>query len=125
MATMDVIKMKGGEPANFLDVGGGANEQQVYEALRIMNEDDHVHSILVNIFGGIMQCDVIASALIKAVTRLGMTKPVVVRLKGTFQLLPYPPIATCHRLVKLAPSLHHSHGCSTLLQEQTSFRLCS
>lgn len=86
MATMDVIKMKGGEPANFLDVGGGANEQQVYEALRIMNEDDHVHSILVNIFGGIMQCDVIASALIKAVTRLGMTKPVVVRLKGTNQL---------------------------------------
>jgi succinyl-CoA synthetase beta subunit len=84
MATMDVIKLKGGEPANFLDIGGGANENQVYEALRIMADDPAVHAILINIFGGIMRCDVIATGLINAVTKLNLKKPIVVRLKGQF-----------------------------------------
>eukprot|EP00301_Raphidiophrys_heterophryoidea_P007538 c12906_g1_i1.p1 GENE.c12906_g1_i1~~c12906_g1_i1.p1 ORF type:complete len:506 (+),score=159.01 c12906_g1_i1:47-1519(+) len=87
MATMDVIKLKGGEPANFLDVGGGANEQQVYEALKIMSDDEHVQAILVNIFGGIMRCDTIAAGLIAAVNKLGLKKPLVVRLKGTNQAI--------------------------------------
>jgi len=85
MATMDVIQLKGGEPANFLDIGGGANENQVYEALRIMADDPAVHAILINIFGGIMRCDVIATGLINAVTKLNLKKPIVVRLKGTNQ----------------------------------------
>lgn len=83
MATMDVIKLKGGEPANFLDVGGSATEDQVLEALKIMKEDQSVQCVLVNIFGGIMRCDVIASGLINAVEKLNLTKPLVVRLKGT------------------------------------------
>lgn len=83
MATMDVIKLKNGEPANFLDVGGSASEQQVYEALRIMAEDPKVHAILVNIFGGIMRNDVIAAGLINAVNKLNLRKPIIVRLKGT------------------------------------------
>jgi succinyl-CoA synthetase beta subunit len=85
MATMDVIKHKGGEPANFLDVGGSATEEQVYEALKIMENDTSVQAILVNIFGGIMRCDVIAKGLINAVEKLGLRKPLVVRLKGTNQ----------------------------------------
>merc|ERR1712048_757470 len=80
---MDVIKLKGGDPANFLDVGGSATEEQVLEALKIMKEDQSVKCVLVNIFGGIMRCDVIASGLIKAVEKLNLTKPLVVRLKGT------------------------------------------
>eukprot|EP00300_Choanocystis_sp_HF-7_P027603 c32760_g1_i1.p1 GENE.c32760_g1_i1~~c32760_g1_i1.p1 ORF type:complete len:474 (+),score=115.27 c32760_g1_i1:39-1424(+) len=83
MATMDVIKLKDGNPANFLDVGGGASEEQVYEALKIMAEDQRVKAVLVNIFGGIMRCDVIASGVISAVKRLNMRKPIIVRLKGT------------------------------------------
>eukprot|EP00298_Acanthocystis_sp_HF-20_P010732 c19015_g2_i2.p1 GENE.c19015_g2_i2~~c19015_g2_i2.p1 ORF type:complete len:494 (+),score=215.34 c19015_g2_i2:55-1482(+) len=85
MATMDVIKLKGGEPANFLDVGGSATEEQVYQALKIMSEDSSVQAILVNIFGGIMRCDIIAKGLISAVEKLDFRKPIVVRLKGTNQ----------------------------------------
>lgn len=83
MATMDVIKLHGGNPANFLDLGGGANANQVLEAFKILNSDKKVRAILVNIFGGIMRCDVIALGLINAVTSLGMKKPLVVRLQGT------------------------------------------
>eukprot|EP00298_Acanthocystis_sp_HF-20_P010733 c19015_g2_i4.p1 GENE.c19015_g2_i4~~c19015_g2_i4.p1 ORF type:complete len:494 (+),score=225.09 c19015_g2_i4:55-1482(+) len=85
MATMDVIKLKGGEPANFLDVGGSASEEQVYQALKIMAEDPSVQAILVNIFGGIMRCDIVAQGLISAVQKLDLKKPIVVRLKGTNQ----------------------------------------
>src|SRR5439155_27149299 len=83
MATMDIIKLHGGEPANFLDVGGGASEEQVTQAFRLLISDAKVKAILVNIFGGIMKCDVIASGIVAAATRLGLTIPLVVRLQGT------------------------------------------
>lgn len=83
MATMDSIKLSGGNPANFLDLGGGANVNQVTEAFKLLNGDKQVRAILVNIFGGIMRCDVIALGLIKAATALGLKKPLVVRLAGT------------------------------------------
>lgn len=83
MATMDIIKLHGGEPANFLDVGGGASEEQVTAAFRLLVSDSKVKAILVNIFGGIMRCDVIAGGIIAAVKRLGLNDPLVVRLQGT------------------------------------------
>jgi len=83
MATMDIIKHAGGEPANFLDVGGGATEQQVTEALKILISDKNVKAILVNIFGGIMRCDVIAQGIINAVKAVSLPVPLVVRLEGT------------------------------------------
>lgn len=82
MATMDIIKLHGGNPANFLDLGGGATENEVTKAFEILNSDPKVKAILVNIFGGIMRCDVIALGLIKAATDIGMKKPLVVRLEG-------------------------------------------
>ena len=83
MATMDVIKLYGGEPANFLDVGGGANEEQVTTAFGIIMEDPNVKGILVNIFGGIMRCDIIARGVIAATQALELEDPLVVRLVGT------------------------------------------
>lgn len=83
MATMDLIKLHGGEPANFLDVGGGASAETVSKAFKIILADQNVRAILVNIFGGIMRCDIIASGIITAVKEVGMTIPVVVRLEGT------------------------------------------
>ena len=83
MATMDIIKYHGGNPANFLDVGGGANEQQVTEAFKILVSDKNVKAILVNIFGGIMQCDIIARGIIGAVKAVNLPVPLVVRLEGT------------------------------------------
>src|SRR5437660_5204000 len=83
MATMDIIKFYGGSPANFLDVGGGATEEQVTEAFKILIADKKVRAILVNIFGGIMQCDVIAQGIISAAKTVKLSVPVVVRLEGT------------------------------------------
>lgn len=83
MSTMDLIKLHGGEPANFLDVGGGANEDQVTEAFRIILADKNVKAVLVNIFGGIMKCDIIVSALLNAYEKVGFNVPLVVRLEGT------------------------------------------
>jgi len=83
MATMDIIKHYGGEPANFLDVGGGATEEQVTEAFKILLSDSKVEAILVNIFGGIMRCDVIAQGIINALGVVNLTVPLVVRLEGT------------------------------------------
>ena len=83
MSTMDLIKIHGGEPANFLDVGGGANEDQVTEAFRIILADKNVKAVLVNIFGGIMKCDIIVSALLNAYEKVGFNVPLVVRLEGT------------------------------------------
>ena len=83
MATMDIIKHHGGEPANFLDVGGGASEQQVTEAFKILVADSRVKAILVNIFGGIMKCDVISQGIINAVKAVNLPVPLVVRLEGT------------------------------------------
>ncbi|AIQ64465.1 succinyl-CoA synthetase subunit beta [Paenibacillus stellifer] len=83
MATMDIIKYYGGEPANFLDVGGGATAEKVTEAFKIILSDESVKGIFINIFGGIMRCDVIASGVVQAARQLGLTKPLVVRLEGT------------------------------------------
>ena len=83
MSTMDIIKLHGGEPANFLDVGGGANEQQVTEAFRIILSDPNVKAILVNIFGGIARCSTIATAIVAASKAVGFNVPLVVRLEGT------------------------------------------
>jgi succinyl-CoA synthetase beta subunit len=83
MSTMDIIQLKGGSPANFLDVGGGATEGQVQKAFEILNADDKVQAILVNIFGGIMRCDVIANGIINAAKEIGIRKPIVIRLQGT------------------------------------------
>jgi succinyl-CoA synthetase beta subunit len=83
MSTMDIIKYHGGEPANFLDVGGGANKEQVTEAFRILLGDAKVKAVLVNIFGGIMKCDIIAGAILAAFKEVGFHVPLVVRLEGT------------------------------------------
>ncbi|GKT12040.1 MAG: succinyl-CoA synthetase beta subunit [Thiomicrorhabdus sp.] len=83
MATMDLIKLNGGEPANFLDVGGGATPDRVSEAFKLILSSSEVKSILVNIFGGIVRCDLIAEGIIQAVQEVGLTIPVVVRLEGT------------------------------------------
>jgi succinyl-CoA synthetase beta subunit len=83
MSTMDIIKYHGGEPANFLDVGGGANKEQVTEAFRILLGDARVKAVLVNIFGGIMKCDTIAAAILAAFKEVGFRVPLVVRLEGT------------------------------------------
>lgn len=83
MATMDIIKSYGGEPANFLDVGGGANEEQVTAAFKIILSDPNVKGILVNIFGGIMKCDIIARGIVSAAKNVSLSVPLVVRLEGT------------------------------------------
>ncbi|MCG3175989.1 MAG: Succinate--CoA ligase [ADP-forming] subunit beta [Candidatus Omnitrophica bacterium] len=83
MATMDMIKLAGGEPANFLDVGGGATADQVREGFKIILQDDRVQAILVNIFGGIMKCDVIAEGVIQASREISLSVPLIVRLEGT------------------------------------------
>jgi succinyl-CoA synthetase beta subunit len=82
MATMDIIKLKGGAPANFLDVGGGATKERVTEAFKIILSDSNVKGVLVNIFGGIVRCDMIAEGIIGAVKEVGVKVPVVVRLEG-------------------------------------------
>jgi succinyl-CoA synthetase beta subunit len=82
MATMDLVKLHGGQPANFLDVGGGATKERVTEAFKIILSDDKVKGVLVNIFGGIVRCDLIAEGIIGAVAEVGITVPVVVRLEG-------------------------------------------
>jgi len=83
MATMDIIKLAGGEPANFLDVGGGANAEQIKNAFRILMADKAVKAVFINIFGGILRCDVLAEGVIAAVKDLGVPVPIVVRMEGT------------------------------------------
>ncbi len=83
MATMDLVKFKGGQPANFLDVGGGTNAEKVAEAFKLILSDEHVKAVLVNIFGGIVQCNIIAEGIIAAAKEVNLTVPVVVRLEGT------------------------------------------
>ena len=83
MATMDIIKLNGMEPANFLDVGGGATKEKVQAAFKIILNDPNVKGILVNIFGGIMRCDIIAEGVVAAARELGIKVPLVVRLEGT------------------------------------------
>jgi len=83
MATMDIIKLAGGEPANFLDVGGGANAEQIRNAFKILIADKNVRAVLINIFGGILRCDVLAAGVIAAVKGLSVTVPIVIRMEGT------------------------------------------
>jgi succinyl-CoA synthetase beta subunit len=83
MATMDIIKLAGGEPANFLDVGGGASAEQIKNAFRILMSDPNVRAVLINIFGGILRCDILAEGLIAAVSDLGVRVPIVIRMEGT------------------------------------------
>jgi succinyl-CoA synthetase beta subunit len=83
MATMDIIKLAGGEPANFLDVGGGANAEQIKNAFRILMSDTSVKAVFINIFGGILRCDVLAEGVIAAVKDLGVSVPIVIRMEGT------------------------------------------
>ena len=83
MATMDIIKLAGGMPANFLDVGGGANAEQIRNAFKILMSDRNVKTVLINIFGGILRCDVLAQGVITAVKELGVPVPIVIRMKGT------------------------------------------
>jgi succinyl-CoA synthetase beta subunit len=83
MATMDIIKLSGGLPANFLDVGGGANAEQIRNAFKILMSDTNVKAVLINIFGGILRCDVLAAGVIAAVKELGVPVPIVIRMKGT------------------------------------------
>ncbi len=83
MATMDIIKLAGGSPANFLDVGGGANAEQIRNAFKILMSDQNVKAVLINIFGGILRCDVLAAGVIAAVQELGVPVPIVIRMKGT------------------------------------------
>ena len=83
MATMDIIKLAGGMPANFLDVGGGANAEQIRNAFKILMSDKNVKAVLINIFGGILRCDILAQGVIAAVKELGVPVPIVIRMKGT------------------------------------------
>jgi succinyl-CoA synthetase beta subunit len=83
MATMDAIKLYGGSPANFLDVGGGATTEKVTEAFKLMLRNPNLQAILVNIFGGIMKCDVIAAGVVEAARQVDLKVPLVVRMKGT------------------------------------------
>jgi succinyl-CoA synthetase beta subunit len=80
---MDIIKLAGGEPANFLDVGGGANAEQIKNAFRILMSDEAVKAVLINIFGGILRCDILAQGVIAAVKELGVRVPIVIRMEGT------------------------------------------
>jgi len=83
MATMDIIKLAGGEPANFLDVGGGASQERVEQAFKILLADEHVKAVLINIFGGIVRCDMVANGVVSAAKNLGVSIPIVARLEGT------------------------------------------
>jgi succinyl-CoA synthetase beta subunit len=83
MATMDIIKYAGGSPANFLDVGGGASAEQVKNAFRILLSDPHVKAVLINIFGGILRCDTLATGVVAAARDLHIAAPIVVRMEGT------------------------------------------
>jgi succinyl-CoA synthetase beta subunit len=83
MATMDIIKLAGGQPANFLDVGGGANAEQIRNAFKILMRDKNVKAVLINIFGGILRCDVLAQGVVAAVGELGVPVPIVIRMEGT------------------------------------------
>ncbi|MEM7070699.1 MAG: succinate--CoA ligase subunit beta, partial [Pseudomonadota bacterium] len=105
MATMDIIKLYGKKPANFLDVGGGATAEKVTEAFKIITSDSKVKGLLVNIFGGIMRCDVIADGILKAVKQVGVSVPLVIRLEGTNVELGKQMIADSDLNVILAENL--------------------
>jgi len=107
MATMDIIKLYGGTPANFLDLGGGASERQVTEALKLIQSDPKVDAILVNIFGGIMRCDIIAAGIVAAAKSVGLSKPLIVRLEGT-------NVAQGNAIIQAAQAQIHAIGATNL-----------
>ena len=115
MATMDLIKLYGGEPANFLDVGGGATAETVAKAFKIILDDNNVQVILVNIFGGIMRCDIIAEGIIAAVKEVGIQIPIVVRLEGTNVDLGKKLLQTSGLNIKAANSLTEAATIATSL----------
>src|SRR6266513_2443450 len=117
MATMDVIKLYGGEPANFLDVGGGATAEKVTEAFKIMLRNPHLKAILVNIFGGIMRCDVIADGVIAASKAVGLKVPLVVRMKGTNEDLGRKILADSGLPIISASNIAHAiQGCHSQIR---------
>lgn len=83
MATMDAINFYGGKPSNFLDIGGGATHEQIMEAIKLLEKDPQISTLVINIFGGILSCDMIASSILQAVEEITPTKPIILRLKGT------------------------------------------
>jgi succinyl-CoA synthetase beta subunit len=105
MATMDIIKLYGASPANFLDVGGGATKERVMQALRIILQDSNVKAVLINIFGGIVRCDMIAEAIVEAVKEVSVTVPVVVRLAGNNAELGYSIFAESNLAIITADNL--------------------
>jgi len=105
MGTMDIVKLSGGEPANFLDVGGGATKERVSEAFKIILSDDNVKAVFVNIFGGIVRCDMIAEGIIGAVEEVGVKVPVVVRLEGNNAELGTQKLAESGLNIEAATSL--------------------
>jgi len=115
MATMDLIKLYGGEPANFLDVGGGATAETVAKAFKIILDDNNVQVVLVNIFGGIMRCDIIAEGIIAAVKEVGIQIPIVVRLEGTNVDLGKKLLQTSSLNIKAANSLTEAATIATSL----------
>jgi succinyl-CoA synthetase beta subunit len=115
MATMDLIKLYGGEPANFLDVGGGATAETVAKAFKIILDDKNVQVVLVNIFGGIMRCDIIAEGIIAAVKEVGIQIPIVVRLEGTNVDLGKKLLQTSGLNIKAANSLTEAATIATSL----------
>ena len=108
MATMDLIKLSGGAPANFLDVGGGATAQSVAQAFQIILADANVKAVLINIFGGIVRCDVIAEGIIQSVKEVGVKVPVIVRLEGTNAELGRKLLAESGLAILAAESLTHA-----------------
>ena len=82
MASMDTVKVYGGEPTNFLDIGGGASHEQIFESIKLLEGDDEVSCIFINIFGGILKCDILATSIVRAAEELNTKKPIVLRLKG-------------------------------------------
>jgi succinyl-CoA synthetase beta subunit len=108
MATMDLIQLEGGTPANFLDVGGGATPETVAQGFKIILLDPNVRAVLINIFGGIVRCDVIAEGIIQAVKEVGVKVPVIVRLEGTNAELGRTLLAESGLAILAAASLTHA-----------------
>ena len=110
MGTMDIIKLHGGEPANFLDVGGTADSKRVSEAFKIILSDENVNTVLINIFGGIVRCDVIADGIVEALTVMGVSVPVVVRLEGNNAEVGLKTLEECDLNIIAASSLEEAAG---------------
>ena len=108
MGTMDIIKLHGGEPANFLDVGGTADSERVSEAFKIILSDENVNTVLINIFGGIVRCDVIADGIVEALTVMGVSVPVVVRLEGNNAEVGLKMLEECDLNIITASSLEEA-----------------